>query len=160
VDFKKAGFTAQERMTPEKSEEIDSEHHREIKQLMASRVRSSLIFGATWFDMICFFSPFGFTNSFSNMLQRSPMFRHIFLFDSNFTQKMSHNSLLDETPSPQATVSDVDSSVNNCASICALLLSILAGLISDMSSSECHGIQRRLWPSNELWLVSRSFVNI
>ena len=136
VDFKNAGFTAQELMNPEISDEIDSKHHREIKQLIDSRVRSGLIFGETWFDRFGFFLPFGSKNSFLNRLRRSPMFRHIFLFDSKFIEDMSRKTLLEEAPSPQATVSDVDSSVNNCAIICALLLSIPAGLISDMSSSD------------------------
>jgi hypothetical protein len=103
---------------------------------MDSKVSSGLIFEETWFEMISFFFPFGSKNSFLNRLLSSPMFRHIFAYDSNFIPAMSRKTLLDESPSPQVTVSHVDSAVNNCALICALLISIPAGIISDMGSSE------------------------
>ena len=136
VNLRNAGFTAQELMNPETSEVLDSKYHREIKQLMDSKVSSCLIFGKTWFEMISFFFPFGSKNSFWNRLLSSPMFRHIFVYDSNFIRAMSRKTLLDESPIPQATVSHVDSAVNSCALICALLISIPAGIISDMASSE------------------------
>jgi hypothetical protein len=66
------------------------------------------------------------------------MIRHIFVHDSSFIDNMKTESLFDEAPSPQITVSDVDSAVNNCALICALLIGIPAGLISDMGQSDFY----------------------
>ena len=66
------------------------------------------------------------------------MIRHIFVHESSFVEKMKTESLFDEAPSPQITASDVDSAVNNCALICALLISIPAGLISNMGQSDFY----------------------
>jgi hypothetical protein len=66
------------------------------------------------------------------------MLRHIFIFDPEYVHKIGGKSLSEETPSPQITASDVDSSVNNCALICALLISIPAGVISDMGSPDFY----------------------
>jgi hypothetical protein len=57
------------------------------------------------------------------------MFRHIFVYDSNFIRAMSRKTLLDESPSPQATVSHVDIAVNSCALICVLLFSTHARIV-------------------------------
>jgi hypothetical protein len=51
---------------------------------------------------------------------------------------MASKTLLQETPSPQITASDVDSSVNNCALICALLIGIPAGLVGNMGDSDLY----------------------
>ena len=64
------------------------------------------------------------------------MLRHIFVFSPDYIQEIGSKTLLQETPSPQITVSDVDSSVNNCALICALLIGIPAGLVGNIGSSE------------------------
>ena len=118
--------------------EIQSEHHQAINDLIESRVLLGHIFGETWWSFLGFFAPYGTKNSFWNRLKKSPMMRHIFVHDSNFIRNMKTKSLLEEAPSPQITASDVDSAVNNCALICALLISIPAGLISDLGQSDFY----------------------
>ena len=61
------------------------------------------------------------------------MLRHFFVHDEHFTDELWDRTLADESPSPKVTVADVDSAVNNCALICALLLSIPTGVISNLS---------------------------
>jgi hypothetical protein len=140
VDLKQAGFTAKElTFAPElKKDDISSEHHQEISELIEQKIRSGRIFGETWQEFLGFFAPYGTRNSFWNRLKASPMVRHIFVHDSDFVENMRGKALTDESPSPQITASDVDSSVNNCALICALLISIPSGLISDMGNSDFY----------------------
>ena len=118
--------------------EIQSDYHQQINDLIESRVLLGHIFGETWWTFLGFFAPYGTKNSFWNRLKKSPMMRHIFVHDSNFIRNMKTKSLLEEAPSPQITASDVDSAVNNCALICALLISIPAGLISDLGQSDFY----------------------
>jgi hypothetical protein len=66
------------------------------------------------------------------------MLRHIFVFSPDYVQEMGSKTLSEETPSPQITASDIDSAVNNCALICALLIGIPAGIVSDMGSSDLY----------------------
>jgi len=80
-----------------------------------------------------FFMPFGAKKSFFNRLKCSPMLRHFFVHDEHFADELWDRTLTDESPSPKVTVADVDSAVNNCALICALLLSIPTGVISNLS---------------------------
>jgi muramidase (phage lysozyme) len=60
------------------------------------------------------------------------MLRHIFVFSPDFVDEIASKTLSQESPSPQITAGDVDSSVNNCALICALLIGIPAGLVGNM----------------------------
>jgi hypothetical protein len=140
VDLKRAGFTAKElKFAPEsKKDDVPSEHHQEISKLIEEKIRSGRIFGQTWQEFLGFFAPFGTRNSFWNRLKASPMIRHIFVHDSDFVEKMKGNALTDQAPSPQITASDVDSAVNNCALICALLIGIPSGLISNMGNSDFY----------------------
>jgi hypothetical protein len=142
AELKKAGFSAKEiieagQPTREK-DDIESPHHTEVRELIVSRIRSGHIFGHTWNEFFGFFAPYGTRNSFWNRLKSSPMLRHIFLFRSDYIQEIGSKTLTEETPSPFITASDVDSSVNNCALICALLIGIPAGLVSNMGSSELY----------------------
>jgi hypothetical protein len=66
------------------------------------------------------------------------MIRHIFVHDSNFVDEFGKHDLIEESPSASITVSDVDASVNSCALICALLLSIPAGLVNQMAESDLY----------------------
>jgi len=140
AEIKRAGFTAKELAFSAAPDEIriDSEHHDAIAQLIRDRVRSGRIFGQTWREFFEFFAPFGTKNSFWNRLCKSPMIRHIFVHDSNFVDEFGHHHLTDESPSARITVNDVDASVNSCALICALLISIPSGLVSNMADSDFY----------------------
>ena len=144
ADLRKFGFTAKELSSvssatnDEDTSHMSQKHYDEISELIDGRIRSGRIFGETWRDFLGFFAPFGTKNCFWKRLKDSPMLRHIFVHDSNFINKMKTKSLLEEAPSPQITASDVDSTVNNCALICALLISIPAGVISDMGQSDFY----------------------
>jgi hypothetical protein len=141
AEIKKAGFTAKElafSAVPDENRMEDSKYHREIDQLIQDRVRSGLIFGQTWLEFFAFFAPFGTQNSFWNRLSRSPMIRHIFVHDSTFVEKLGQYKLIEESPSARVTVSDVDAAVNSCALICALLISVPSGLISNMAESDLY----------------------
>jgi hypothetical protein len=135
AELKRIGFTAKELSFASSSE---SKHHQQINNLIESRIRLGRIFGESWREFLGFFAPYGTQNGFWNRLKASPMIRHIFVHDSSFIDGMKTESLLDEAPSPQITASDVDSAVNNCALICALLISIPAGLISNMGQSDFY----------------------
>jgi ribosomal protein L13E len=140
AEIKRAGFTAKEiafSAAPDENR-IDSEHHRTIDQLIRDRFRSGLIFGQTWREFFAFFAPFGTKNSFWNRLCKSPMIRHIFVHDSNFVDDFGQHNLTDESPSARVTATDVDSSVNSCALICALLISIPSGLVNNMADSDFY----------------------
>ena len=67
------------------------------------------------------------------------MIRHIFIHDTEFVHGMSTKTLAEEAPSPAVCVSDVDSSINNCALICALMISIPSGLVTGSLNSEGFG---------------------
>lgn len=137
TDLRNAGFTAKQLAlgVPSKQDEIASEHHQKISELIESRVRSGRIFGQTWQEFLGFFAPYGTKNSFWQRLCSSPMIRHVFIHDSKFIEDFGHHTLAGEGPSPQITASDVDSAVNTCALVCALLISIPSGLISNMGDS-------------------------
>lgn len=137
AELRKAGFTAKQLALglPSKKDEITSHHHLKISELIESRVRSGRIFGQTWQEFLGFFVPFGTKNSFWQRLCASPMIRHVFVHDSKFIEDFGHHTLTDEAPSPLITTSDVDSAVNTCALICALLIGIPSGLISNMGDS-------------------------
>jgi hypothetical protein len=143
AQLKAAGFTAKEIVevehpTGKHEPEIVSPHHLEVKGLVNERIRSGHIFGDTWYEFFGFFAPFGTRNSFWSRLKSSPMLRHIFVFSPDFVDEIASKTLLQETPSPQITASDVDSSVNNCALICALLIGIPAGLVGNMGDSDLY----------------------
>jgi hypothetical protein len=135
--LKETGFSAKEQANKQ-SLDIPSLYHREIREVVEQRVHSGRVFGETWSEFLGFFAPFGTKNCFWNRLRASPMLRHIFIHDPQFLEHMQNKSLTDEVPSPQIMVTDVDANVNNCALICALLISIPAGLISNMGSQETY----------------------
>jgi hypothetical protein len=139
--LKRIGFTAQEIMypsqclsfNPSSTQSIHHDPRIAIRELVEQKVASVHIFGETWRSRFEFFLPFGANNSFWNRLTSSPMLRHFFIHDANFASELWDRSLSEESPSPKVTVADVDSAVNNCALICALLLSIPIGVISNLS---------------------------
>jgi hypothetical protein len=96
---------------------LDSEHRQEIAK--AEKENPSAV--CTLLNFVGFFAPFGTKNSFWNRLTTSPMFQHFFV-----RKKDSVSAL---------TVVDVDSAVNNCALICALLLSVPTGIMGSMGST-------------------------
>jgi hypothetical protein len=111
----------------------------EIKALMQSRAESADIFGSSWKNHLGFFMPFGTANSFRMRLKISPTFRHLFAYDETMSKKIrgfSAESLESEIPGARITVQDVDSAVNNCALICALLLGVPASIIGDMAGNQ------------------------
>jgi hypothetical protein len=136
AQLKEAGFTAGELLTSTltKMSDIDSQYHREVRELIDQRIRSGHIFGHSLSEFLSFFALFGTKNSFWNRLKTSPMIRHIFIHDSSFVHRMSAKTLAEEAPSPAVCVSDVDSSINNCALICALMISIPSGLVGSLNS--------------------------
>jgi ribosomal protein L13E len=140
AELRKAGFTAKQLALGlhSKEDELTSYHHQQINELNESRVRSGRIFGQTWQEFLGFFAPFGTKNSFWQRLCASPMLRHVFIHDSKFIEDFGHHTLADEAPSPHITTSDVDSAVNTCALICALLIGIPSGVISNMGSSDFY----------------------
>jgi hypothetical protein len=143
AQLKAAGFTAKEIVEVEhpagKHEpEIVSRHHTEVKDLISERIRSGHIFGDTWYEFFGFFAPFGTRNSFWSRLKSSPMLRHIFVFSPDFVDEIASKTLSQESPSPQITAGDVDSSVNNCALICALLIGIPTALVCNMGDSDLY----------------------
>ena len=132
-----------EQQAPQNSNEswrLKSKHHNEIKKLMESRAQSARIFGSSWKDHLGFFVPFGTTNSFWERLKMSPTFRHLFAYDETLVKELSQEpgekSLTTETSGARITVQDVDSAVNNCALICALLLGVPASIIGDMVGNQ------------------------
>ncbi len=102
--------------------------------MIDQRIHSGHIFGQSLSEFLAFFAPFGTKNGFWHRLKTSPMIRHIFVHVSSFVHRMNAKSLVDEAPSPAVCVSDVDSSINNCALICALMISIPSGLVSNLNS--------------------------
>lgn len=98
---------------------LDSEHRQEIAK--AEKEKPGVAY--TLLNFVGFFAPFGTKNSFWKRLTKSPMFRHFFV----------HRG---EGGSAVITVVDVDSAVNNCALICALLLGVPTGIMGTMGSSE------------------------
>jgi hypothetical protein len=143
AELKNAGFSAKEIVeaqygTRSRNLEIESRHHQLVRELIDSRIRSGHIFGHTWVEFFGFFAPYGTKNSFWSRLKSSPMLRHIFVFSPDYIQEIGRKTLSEETPSPQITVSDIDSSVNNCALICALLIGIPAGIVSNMGDSDLY----------------------
>ena len=142
AEIKRAGFTAKELAFSDVPDETRIEdpnkHHRDIAQLVRDRVRSGRIFGQTWREFFAFFAPFGTQNSFWNRLCKSSMIRHIFVHDSNFVDEFGKRDLIEESPSALITVNDVDASVNSCALICALLISIPSGLVNQMAESDFY----------------------
>jgi hypothetical protein len=97
---------------------LDSEHRQEIAK--AEKEKPGVV--STLLNFVGFLAPFGTENSFCNRLITSPMFRHFFV----------HNG---EMVGSALTVVDVDSAVNNCALICALLLGVPTGIMGSMGSS-------------------------
>ncbi len=138
AQLKEAGFTAGDLLTRNSTQMsrsgIDSQYHREVRELIDQRIHSGLIFGHSLSEFLGFFAPFGTKNGFLNRLKTSPMIRHIFVHDSTFVHRMSAKTLSEEAPSPAVCVSDVDSSINNCALICALMISIPSGLVTNLNS--------------------------
>jgi hypothetical protein len=142
AQLKEAGFTARElwtSMSTQKVPEIDSQYHQEVRELIDQRIHSGHIFGHSLSEFLGFFAPFGTKNSFWNRLKTSPMIRHIFVHDAEFVHGMSSKTLAEEAPSPAVCVGDVDSSINNCALICALMISIPSGLVTGSLNSEGLG---------------------
>jgi hypothetical protein len=137
ADLKKVGFSAQEIMFPGLAAQNSksSGPHLAIRALTEQRVASARVIGQSWLELLGFLAPFGTRNSFWNRLRRSPTFRHFFIYDSRFAGDLEERTLLEESPSPRVSVADVDSSVNNCALICALLLSIPCGLMTSWSEN-------------------------
>jgi hypothetical protein len=142
AELKNVGFTAREirfpgsprqAAVPTSSEPQDDDPRLAIRQQIDEKVASARIFGQSWRGRLGFFMPFGTQNSFWNRLKCSPMLRHFFIHDANFDGDLCNRTLKDESPSPKVTVADVDSAVNNCALICALLLSIPTSVISNLS---------------------------
>jgi hypothetical protein len=139
AELKTIGFSAQEIMYPESSPHLSSglipaeDPHMANWQQVQEKVASARIFGESWRSCLGFFLPFGTHNSFWSRLKSSSMIRHFFVHDSQFADELLNRTLLDESPTPKVTVTDVDSAVNNCALICALLLSIPTGVISNLS---------------------------
>ena len=145
-----------EQQAPQNSNEswrLKSKHHNEIKKLMESRAQSARIFGSSWKDHLGFFMPFGtgedkagkknrfwnIDNSFWARLKMSPTFQHLFAYDKDLVEKISQlgeKSLTTEISGARITVQDVDSAVNNCALICALLLGVPASIIGDMVGNQ------------------------
>jgi hypothetical protein len=112
---------------------LDSESHKEIRNTIEERVAATEIFGKTWKEYLGFFAPFGTDNSFWSRLQNSPMLRHFFVHNKKFGSELANTTLSESGPDCQVTAPDVDAAVNNCALICALLLSIPFGVISNLS---------------------------
>jgi hypothetical protein len=111
----------------------------EIKALMRSRAESAGIFGSSWKNHLGFFMPYGPKNSFWERLKISPTFRYLFAYDetmSDHLHLLCGESLESEIPGARITVQDVDSAVNNCALICALLLGVPASIIGDMVGNQ------------------------
>jgi hypothetical protein len=141
AELKNAGFTAREIMYPgsvspaplSRSIGQPQDPRLAIQELIDEKVEKARIFGDSWRSLLGFFLPYGAQNSFWNRLKCSPMLRHFFIHDARFDDDLCHRSLTDESASPKVTVDDVDSAVNNCALICALLLSIPTGVISNLS---------------------------
>jgi hypothetical protein len=107
---------------------LDSEHRQETAEAGKEKAGDSVPV-CVWFvprsavlNFVGFFAPFGTKNSFCNRLIFSPMFRHFFVYDVTLA-----GSAL--------TVADVDSAVNNCALICALLLGVPTGIMASMGST-------------------------
>ena len=107
---------------------LDSEHRQETAEAGKEKAGDSVPV-CVWFEprsavlnFVGFFAPFGTKNSFCNRLIFSPMFRHFFVYDVTLA-----GSAL--------TVADVDSAVNNCALICALLLGVPTGIMASMGST-------------------------
>ena len=141
AEIKRAGFTAKElafSAVPGENRMQDSAHHCAVEQLIRDRVRSGRIFGQTWREFFAFFAPFGTQNSFWNRLCKTSMIRHIFVHNSKFVDELGKRDLIEESPSALITVSDVDASVNSCALICALLISIPSGLVNQMAESDFY----------------------
>jgi hypothetical protein len=142
AQLKEAGFTARELWTSrstQKKPEIDSQYHQVVREFIDQRIHSGHIFGHSLLEFLGFFAPFGTKNSFWNRLKTSPMIRHIFIHDAEFVHGMSAKTLAEEVPSPAICVGDVDSSINNCALICALMISIPSGLVTGNLNSEGFG---------------------
>jgi hypothetical protein len=112
---------------------LDSAWHDEIRKTIEERVAAGEIFGKTWMEYLGFFAPFGTYNSFWSRLQSSPMLRHFFVHDKKFGSALANTTLSENGPDIKVTAHDVDAAVNNCALICALLLSIPFGVISNLS---------------------------
>ena len=93
------------------------------------------IFGGTWLSFLAFFVPFGTKNSLWNRLKTSPVF-YIFCYESDFAKQLREKLLIEESPHPLIAVPNIDSAVNNCALICALLLSVPITIISNLTTSE------------------------
>jgi hypothetical protein len=117
----------------QETEWLDSEWHDEIREKIEERVAASEMFGNTWTDYLGFFAPFGTKNSFWNRLQNSPMLRHFFVHNKDFGKELGKMKLSANGPDLKVTAPDVDAAVNNCALICALLLGIPFGVISNLS---------------------------
>jgi hypothetical protein len=60
----------------------------------------------------------------------------IFCYDSDFAKQLRESMLIQESPHPMIAVPNVDSAVNNCALICALLLNVPIGIISNLTTSD------------------------
>ncbi len=141
AELKNVGFTAREILYPgslppgplSSSPSQPQDPRLAIRQQIDEKVALARIFGESWRSRLGFFAPFGTQNSFWNRLKLSPMLRHFFIHDAQFDDDLCNRTLTDESPSPRVTVADVDSAVNNCALICALLLSIPTSVISNLS---------------------------
>jgi hypothetical protein len=84
-------------------------------------------------EYLGFFAPFGTDNSFWSRLQNSPMLRHFFVHNTKFGSELANATLSKSGPDIPVTAPDVDAAVNNCALICALLLSVPFGVISNLN---------------------------
>jgi hypothetical protein len=134
-----------EHHTPQNNDaqcKIDKSPVEEIKALMRSRAKSADIFGSSWRAHLGFFMPYDFLgteNSFWDRLKISPTFKYLFAYDEKIAESLSHlsgESLETEISGARITVQDVDSAVNNCALICALLLGVPASIIGDMVGNQ------------------------
>ncbi len=137
ADLKSVGFTAHEIMYPGSGGpgKIESRYHEKIRELSERRVDSVTIFGETWLSFLAFFMPFGTKNSLWNRLKTNPVF-YIFCYDSDFAKQLREKLLIEESPHPLIAVPNIDSAVNNCALICALLLNVPITIISNLTTSE------------------------
>jgi hypothetical protein len=126
-------FAAPKTGTSAQFELSKSKYHRQIAEQMEQRAKSGRIFGKSWKSFLGFFAPFGPENSFWCRLQRSPTFKHLFLFDDKSVDSVQETALNEVADVARVTVSDVDAAVNTSALVCALLLSVPCTVMSSVS---------------------------
>jgi hypothetical protein len=112
-----------------------SVHHAAFQQLMRDKLESGLIFGSSWRSFFGFFAPFGTSNSFWSRLQKSPSFKHLFVYDESVLDKCVDASISAELGRGRVRVADVDAVVNNTSLICALVISIPLMIMGELGSN-------------------------